>query len=73
MPKEQMLMGLAVSALSLVAFWKTDWLLCHTRKGEWFVRRLGDRKARGIVRAFFFLATIFGALLAADVIRPVQW
>lgn len=73
MPNDQILMGTAVALLSVVALWKTDWLLEHTRKGQWFVRRFGAWKARGIVRSFFFFAAVFGVLLAVNVIRPVQW
>jgi hypothetical protein len=73
MPTHQIVMGAAVAALSVVAFVKTDWLLQHTRKGEWCRRRFGELKAQWFVRSFFALAVVFGVLLATNVIRPLQW
>jgi len=73
MPSDQILMGVGVAVMSAVGFWKTDWLLRHTPKGEWFVRRYGVGRARLIVRTCFFFAAVFGVLLAVNVIRPVQW
>lgn len=73
MPTQQIVMGAAVAALSFLAFLKTGWLLHQTAKGKWFVRRFGERKARLYVRSFFFFATVFGMLLATNVIRPLQW
>jgi hypothetical protein len=73
MPTHQIVMGVAVAAASLMAFLKTDWLLRHTAKGEWFVRRFGELKARLVVRSFFFFTAALGVLLAANIVRPLQW
>ncbi len=73
MPKHQIVMGVSVAVLSLVGLWQSNWLLANTGKGEWIRRRYGEPKARTIVRTFFFAAAVFGALLALDVIRPLQW
>lgn len=73
MPKHQIMMGVAVAVLSVVGFIKTDWLLEHTPKGQWLVRKAGRLKARVLVRSFFFFAVVFGALLATNVIRPLHW
>ena len=59
--------------LGCFALWKTDWLLRDTPKGEWFRRRFGELKARLYVRSFFFFTIVFGVLLAANLIRPMQW
>lgn len=72
-PKDQILMGVAVAVLSLVGLWQTDWLVQNTRKGEWLARRLGERRAGLVLRAAFALLAVFGALLAANVIRPLRW
>lgn len=73
MPKDQIFMGLSVALLSAAACWKCDWLLEHTRKGQWFVRYFGPGKARRVVRTLFFFAAVFGVLLATNIIRPLQW
>jgi hypothetical protein len=73
MPQHQLLMGAAVAVLSLIAFLKTDWLLRNTSKGERLTKRFGELKARLYVRSFFFFAALLGVLLAANVIRPLQW
>ena len=68
MPKEQVMMGAAIALMSSIAVWKTNWLLQNTRKGEWLERRYGELKARLYLQSFFFLVTVFGVLLAANVI-----
>lgn len=73
MPKHQILMGVSIALLSSVAIWQTGWLLEHTSKGQWFARRYGELRARGIIRTFFFVTAVLGVLLALDVIRPMQW
>ena len=73
MPKHQLFMGTAVALLSAVAVWQGAWLVERTPKGQWLGRRLGTRRAVWLVRGLFATAVVFGVLLAADVIRPVQW
>ncbi|MFQ5731063.1 MAG: hypothetical protein ACE5KM_03805 [Planctomycetaceae bacterium] len=71
--KQQILMGVAVAVLSLVGLWRAGWIVQNTRKGQRLARRFGELNARRIVRVVFALLCLFGTLLAADVIRPVQW
>lgn len=66
-------MGVAIVGLCLFGLWHVGWLLEHSRYGRrlviWFGVIGGRRAMMGILIAF----AIFGVLLAADVIRPIQW
>jgi hypothetical protein len=69
----QTAMGVLIVGLCLVGLWHIGWLLEHSRYGRrlviWFGEIGGRRAMTGILIAF----AIFGVLLAADVIRPIQW
>jgi len=73
MPNDQLLMGVAVALMSVIAVWKADWLLQNTRKGQRLLQRFGERNARRTVIALFLATALLGVLLATDLIRPLQW
>lgn len=68
-----MFIGSVFALICLAAVWHGRWLVAHTPKGQGLARRLGEAKAVWLVRGVFAAGAVFGALLAADVIRPVQW
>ncbi|WP_166831514.1 hypothetical protein [Thalassoroseus pseudoceratinae] len=72
MPKHQIFMGTATALLCLTAVWQTDWIIEHTRKGQWLAKRFGGRNATRVLWLLFGAGIIFGVLLATDIIRPLN-
>ena len=74
MPKtEQIAIGVTVALLCAAGLGSAGWFVRETAKGQWLARRLGDDRALWTFRLLFGLGIVFGLLLAANVIRPVQW
>ena len=73
MQNDQIVMGAGIALLCLAGLWNDRWFLAHTKKGRWLVRRCGETGALWTLRSLLTLGTLFGVLLAVDVIRPVQW
>ncbi len=70
---EQILIGLGCVLLCGFGLWHSATLLRRSHNG----RRLGDlfgaERALWILRGLLTAGTIFGVLLAADVVRPIEW
>lgn len=73
MPRHQILMGIAVAAISLLGLCNGRWFLENTKKGQRLIGWFGPDRAILVLRGLFLLAMVLGILLAADVIRPVRW
>ena len=73
MQKEQLLMGAVIALLCVAGLVNTRWFLMHTNKGRWLVRRCGETGALWVLRGVFGTGTVFGILLACNVIRPLHW
>ena len=73
MLNEQVAMGVIIVLVCLAGLYYDRWFLSHSKKGQRFVGRFGERKAVWMLRLLFSAGALFGTLLATDVIRPVQW
>lgn len=73
MPKDQILMGLAMAMLCLTGLVKDRWLLANTNKGRRLVGWLGETRALWLFRVLMGFGIVFGVLLAGNWIRPVHW
>jgi len=73
MSSEQILMGTAVAVLCGLGLWKGRWFLENTAKGRRMVRWFGPRRALWVLQLLLGMGALFGILLAADLIRPMQW
>ena len=73
MPKEQLFIGVVVALLCAAGLVNARWFLVNTRKGKWLARRCGDERALWLMRGLFGTGTLFGVLLACDMIGPVHW
>jgi hypothetical protein len=73
MPKDQVIMGATIAALCAAGLWKGNWIVENTRKGRRLVAWFGPRGALWALRVLMAFGVVFGVLLAADWIRPVQW
>lgn len=72
MRNDQILMGVIIAAGCLAGLRQRDWILAQTGWGARFTRWFGAR-AGIVLRAVLCLGIVFGGLLAANLIRPVQW
>lgn len=70
---DRVIIGGGVTVLCLAGLRHDRWFLSNTKKGEWLVRRFGERNATWIIRALFCLGALFGILLACGAIRPITW
>ena len=66
-------MGVLVVGLCLFGFWKIAWLLENSRYGRRLVSWFGVIGGRRALACLLIAGAIFGVLLAANVIRPIQW
>jgi hypothetical protein len=66
-------MGTATAALCVLGFWQDRWFLAHTGKGRALVRKLGDDRARWVLRSLFAAGIVLGVLLATGVVNPMRW
>ena len=73
MPGHQIFIGVAFALLCLLGLWREKWLLTNSGHGQRLTRWFGEARARWVLRALLIAGAVFGALLAANVIRPVQW
>ena len=73
MNRERLLIGLTIALLCGVGAAKVRWLVGETPKGRWLAGRLGEPRARRVLRALLAAGAAFGTLLAAGVVRPVEW
>lgn len=69
----QIFIGVAVAVTCLLGIRHEKWLLANTKKGQRIVRWFGEAKAPWVWRGLCGIGILFGVLLAADIIRPVQW
>jgi hypothetical protein len=69
----QTAMGLLVVGLCLFGLWHDRVLLDRSRYGRRLVNRFGEIGGRRALRGLLVVGIVFGILLAADVIRPIQW
>ncbi len=72
-PNDQILMGVAISLVSLLGLFKVKWITTHSTKGKKLVTRLGEDKAFLTLRILMLAMILFGTLLATGVINPIQW
>jgi hypothetical protein len=72
-PKEQIFIGTATAALCVFGLANSRWILENTKKGARLCRWFGPTRAIWVLRGLLGLGAIFGGLLAADFIRPLQW
>lgn len=73
MSYDQLFMGVAVAALCLMGLCHQQWLLTHTKKGQWLVERFGEQRALWVLRGLLLAGMVFGGLLAAEIVNPIRW
>jgi hypothetical protein len=69
----QTAMGLAVVALCFFGLLHNRWLLENSRYGRRLVTKFGQTGGRRALLGLLMGGVVFGILLAADAIRPIQW
>ncbi len=72
-PKDQIFIGAATAGLCLIGLAKSRWVLDNTKKGARLIGWFGAKRAIWVLRGLFLLGAAFGILLAANVIKPLQW
>ncbi|MCA9016829.1 MAG: hypothetical protein KDA77_15960 [Planctomycetaceae bacterium] len=70
---ENELIGGTVLILSVWGLLKDQWFLANTRKGQRLTKSFGPVRAIWVLRIIFLTGILFGALLAAGIIHPIQW
>ncbi len=73
MIRTQTAMGALIVGVCLFGLWHIAWLLENSRYGRRLVIWFGDIGGRRAMTVLLVAGAIFGVLLAADVIRPIQW
>lgn len=73
MPKDQIFMGLAIVCACALGLWHRDWLLKHSRYGRRLTQWFGPRHGRLVLLVLLTGGVLFGVLLAANLVRPMQW
>jgi hypothetical protein len=71
--RQHVAVGMMVIALSLFVIAKERFILEKTHKGQRLVSWFGNDRALWVLRTLALLAILFGALLAAEIIRPIKW
>ncbi|HUE13259.1 MAG TPA: hypothetical protein VMR25_03740 [Planctomycetaceae bacterium] len=69
----QTAIGAAVVGLCLFGMWQYRWLLENSRYGRRLVNVFGEIGGRRALFVLLAAGIVFGILLAADIIRPIQW
>jgi hypothetical protein len=69
----QTAIGAVVVGLCLFGMWHDRWLLEYSRYGRRLVNVFGEIGGRRALRVLLVAGIVFGILLAADIIRPIQW
>jgi len=70
---ENELIGGTVLIFSVIGLIKEQWFLANTRKGQRLTEWFGPARAIWVLRVIFLTGVMFGALLAAGMIQPIQW
>jgi len=70
---DQIVIGLGTAGLCGLGLWHARRLLVASRFGRWLADRLGENRGLQVLRGALVGGLVFGLLLAADLIRPVQW
>ena len=73
MTNERILIGTVTAALCLLGLWRHRWLLYETPKGQRLIGWFGEERALWVLRVLLVCGTVFGCLLALQVIRPIEW
>jgi hypothetical protein len=73
MIRQNVLVGVIVVALCVMVASRDRWVLDHTKKGKRLVDWFGPDRAIWVLRLLLFIGIVFGGLLAAGIIRPIQW
>ncbi len=69
----QTTIGAVVVGLCLFGMWHDRWLLENSRYGRRLVNVFGEIGGRRALFVLLAAGIVFGILLAADIIRPIQW
>jgi hypothetical protein len=69
----QTAVGLMVVGLCLFGLWHDRVLLVRSRYGRRLVNQFGEVGGRRALWILLVAGIVFGILLAANVIRPIQW
>ncbi len=72
-PKDQIFIGTVTLLLCVFGLVNSGWILDNTKKGERLMAWFGSARAIWVLRGLFCLGAVFGGLLAANIIRPIQW
>ena len=70
---ENELIGGTVLIFSVIGLIKEQWFLANTRKGQRLTEWFGPARAIWVLRVIFLTGVMFGGLLAAGMIQPIQW
>ncbi|GAB4148993.1 MAG: hypothetical protein Tsb009_23090 [Planctomycetaceae bacterium] len=70
---DQIVMGAGIAFVSAIGFFKANWILAETRKGQWLTENLGKQQASWTLHGVMLAGVVFGLLLATDFIRPMRW
>ena len=69
----QTAMGAMIVGLCLFGIWRRDWMLINSRYGRRLVIWFGPDGGRRALIGLLIAGIVFGILLAANVIHPIQW
>lgn len=72
-PVDQMVMGIGAMIACAAGLWNDRWFLNETAKGRALAGRFGKGRGLWVLRVLFGCGIVFGGLLAAGVINPIQW
>lgn len=72
-PTEQIFIGVTTAVLCVFGLANCRWILENTRKGERLRRWFGPPKAIWVLRGLLGLGAVLGGLLAANILKPLQW
>ena len=70
---DQILIGGLTAALCALGLWSDRRLLAVSRNGQRLTEWLGEHRALWALRTLLAGGLAFGVLLAAGVVRPVEW
>ena len=67
------MVGIIVVVFCTAILFHERWVLEKTSKGQSLVRWFGAAAALWVLRVATVFGAIFGGLLAAGIVRPIQW
>jgi hypothetical protein len=73
MIRTQTAMGALIVGVCLFGLWHIAWLLENSRYGRRLEIWFGVDGGRRAMTVLLIAGAVFGVLLAADVIRPIDW